>query len=398
MNSSTRTTPEALRSQLADKLSSEGTVRTARIDQAFRVVPRHVFLPGHSVEDAYADHVVIIKRNEHGNALVSASQPTIIAMMLEQLRPSPGDRVLEIGAGTGYHAALLRELVSPDGQVTTIDIDPEAADQARAHLTAAGYRDVHVLTGDGAYGETARAPYDRIIVTAGAWDLPPAWWQQLTDHGRIVVPLRWRGLTRTTALEPHGGALTSLSMTMCGFIPMQGGDGEHALALHEDVTIYYDEDQPIDDRLRGVLDQPRHESWSGVTVGGNEPFDGVWLRLSTAEPGTCRIVMQPTAIASGRATPAIPKLNPALAERHSLAYFTFRRLPDTNGMSELGAIGHGPDGQLLSDRITKHIHTWNRQRTATPTLTAFPAGTLDHQLPAGAPVINKRHIRLAFIW
>ena len=394
MSHRTHAAPEVLRTQLADKLSNEGTTQTAGIDQAFRAVPRHIFLPDHSIEDAYTDNVVITKRDEHGAALVSASQPTVIAIMLEQLRPNPGDRVLEIGAGTGYHAALLRELVGPGGQVTTIDIDA----QARTRLAAAGYPDVHVLAGDGALGVASRTPYDRIIVTAGAWDLPPAWWQQLADPGRIVVPLRWRGLTRTTAFEPRDGTLTSLSMTMCGFIPMQGGDGEHRLDLHEDVTIYYDEDQPIDDRLRGVLDRPRHESWSGVTVGGNEPFDGVWLRLSTTEPGTCRIVMQPTAINSGRATPAIPKLNPALAERDSLAYFTFRRIPDTNGLSELGAIGHGPDGQLLSDRITKHIHAWNQHRSATPTLVAFPAGTPDRQLPAAASVINKRHTRLTFIW
>jgi protein-L-isoaspartate(D-aspartate) O-methyltransferase len=187
-------------------------------------------------------------------------------------------------------------------------------------------------------------------------------------------------------------------MSMCGFIPMQGSDGERSLDLHEDVTIYHDEDQPIDGRLCGILDQSRYESWSGVTVGGNEPFDGVWLRLSTAESGTCRMVAQPTAVTSGRATPAIPKLNPALAECGSLAYFTFRRLPDTDGLSELGAIGHGPDGQLLSDRITKHIHSWNQHRTATPTLIAYPAGTPDHELPTGASVIDKRHTRLTFAW
>jgi hypothetical protein len=106
--------------------------------------------------------------------------------------------------------------------------------------------------------------------------------------------------------------------------------------------------------------------------------------LQATRPDQTAVLVSP-AVTSGRATPAIPKLNPALAECGSLAYFTFRRLPDTDGLSELGAIGHGPDGQLLSDRITKHIHTWNQHRTATPTLIAYSAGTPDHELPPAHP-------------
>jgi protein-L-isoaspartate(D-aspartate) O-methyltransferase len=389
--------PEALRAQLADKLSREGTTRTARIEHAFRTVPRHMFLPGIPVQDAYTDQIVITKRDNLGTPLVSASQPTVIAIMLEQLEAEPGHRVLEVGTGTGYHAALLRELVGAHGEVTTIDIDPDAAEQARTRLAAAGYHDVHVVAGDGALGDKTRAPFDRIIVTAGAWDLTPAWWEQLADDGRIVVPLRWRGLTRTTALDYRGDHLVSRSMTMCGFIPMQGGDGERTLDLHDDVTIFYDEDQPIDaNALRGVLDRPRHDSWSGVTVGGNDPFDGVWLRLSIAEPGTCRIVAQPSAVDSGRATPAIPKLNPAVAERGSLAYFTYRRLAGGEDRSELGAIGHGPDGAQLADRIAEHIRTWDHDRDAVPRLAVFPAGTPDRFTTR--TVIDKRHTRLTFSW
>jgi len=284
--------PEALRAQLADKLSREGTTRTARIEHAFRTVPRHTFLPAIPVQDAYTDHIVITKRDDRGTPLVSASQPTVIAIMLEQLAAEPGHRVLEVGTGTGYHAALLRELVGANGEVTTIDIDPDAAERARTRLAAAGYHDVHVIAGDGALGDQTRAPFDRIIVTAGTWDLTPAWWEQLADDGRILVPLRWRGLTRTTALNHRGDHLLSRSMTMCGFIPMQGGDGERTLDLHDDVAIFYDEDQPIDaNALRGVLDRPRHDSWSGVTVGGNDPFDGVWLACpspSRAPAGSSR--------------------------------------------------------------------------------------------------------------
>jgi len=397
MNHTSHAQPEALRTQLADKLRDDGTIRTARIEQAFRTVPRHLFLPDIPIADAYADQVVVTKRDDHGAALVSASQPTVIAIMLEQLDARPSHRVLEIGAGTGYNAALLYELVGPHGQVTTIDIDPEAAQQARTRLEAAGYPDVHVRTGDGALGDATRAPYDRIIVTAGAWDLPPAWWNQLADDGRLVVPLRWRGLTRTIALDHTGDRLVSRSMTMCGFIPMRTGDGECTLHLHDDVTIHYDEDQPIDpEPLRGVLDQSRSETWSGITVGGNEPFDGVWLRLSTTEPGTCRFAAQRSAVDSGLATPAIPGLNPAVVEKYSLAYFAYRRLTSNGDRYALGAIAHGPEADKLADRIAEHIYEWDQNRAATARLDVYPAGTPDDQLPPGY-TIDKRHTRLTLV-
>ncbi|MGH3885395.1 MAG: methyltransferase domain-containing protein [Pseudonocardiaceae bacterium] len=103
----------------------------------------------------------------------------------------PGHRVLEIGAGTGYNAALLAHLVGPAGKVTTVDIDSKVVRGARECLAAAGYRGVSVVCGDGEFGYSDHAPYDRIVVTAGAWDLPPAWVDQLAAGGRLVVPLRF---------------------------------------------------------------------------------------------------------------------------------------------------------------------------------------------------------------
>ncbi|MQA87715.1 MAG: methyltransferase domain-containing protein [Streptosporangiales bacterium] len=123
----------------------------------------------------------------------AASQPTIVATMLEQLQAEPGHHVLELGAGTGYNATLLAHLVGNDGQVTTTDVDDDIVDGARAGLAAAGVDNVRVILGDAALGYPGGAPYDRIIATVGAYGLPPAWLEQLAPHGRLVVPLRLRG-------------------------------------------------------------------------------------------------------------------------------------------------------------------------------------------------------------
>jgi protein-L-isoaspartate(D-aspartate) O-methyltransferase len=156
-----------------------------------------VFLPGIPVEEAYSHGNVVTHRDAGGVAVSSASSAGTVAGMLQQLEVRPGHRVLEIGAGNGYNAVLLARLAGPQGQVTTVEIDAEVAAGARRNLTAAGYPGVRVICGDGADGYPAAAPLDRIIVTAGAWDIPPAWLEQLAPAGRIVVPLRIRGLSRS---------------------------------------------------------------------------------------------------------------------------------------------------------------------------------------------------------
>ena len=226
---------DALREELVDKLVAQlvaqDAVRSSAVEAAFRAVPRHLFLPGMPLEAAYANDSMVTRRDEHGVSISSVSAPRIIAMMLEQLQAAPGHRVLEIGSG-GYNAALLAELVGEDGEVTTIDIDQEVIDRARQGLTAAGYESVNVLCADGEFGAKEHAPFDRVIVTVGAWDIAPAWVDQLADGGRIVVPLRMRGLTRSVAFERKGGHLASRAYELCGFVPMQGaGECRERLVL-----------------------------------------------------------------------------------------------------------------------------------------------------------------------
>ena len=324
-------------------------------------------------------------------------------MMLDQLDVHPGQRILEIGAGTGYNAALLADLTGPGGQVTSVDIDPEVTARARRALDATGYQHVHVATRDGALGDPEYAPYDRIILTVGAWDLPPAWWAQLAPGGRLVVPLRWRGQTRSIAFAHIGSGtrnvLRSDSVELCGFVPMVGQEGERGGHIDPDgqVTLHWDEGQPIDPAaLHGTLDQPKTAAWSSVSVGGEDPFDGIWLRLTSTEPGTCRIAATPAAIAAGLCTPAIPVRSPALVEDSSLAYLTLRRLePESTPASrwELGATGHGPTGWQLAKRLRDQIRAWDEARTVQPAITAYLAGTANDDLLSQS-AIRKRNTYL----
>src|SRR5262249_18254734 len=154
-----------------------------RVEAAFRAVPRHHFLPDVPLDQAYRDQVVVTKVDD-GLPLSASSQPSFMAVMLEQLELEPGHRVLEIGAGTGYHAALLDRVVGEEGRVVRIDTDRDVAERARASLGRAGYSGVDVVCGDGGLGHAPGAPYDRMIVTVGAGDIPPALREQLGPDGR----------------------------------------------------------------------------------------------------------------------------------------------------------------------------------------------------------------------
>lgn len=398
MNTTTETSRGDLRARMVDKIAAAGYLRSGPVENAMRTVPRHLFLPTMTPEQAYTDDSVTTKPGVAGGRPLScASKPTIVALRLEQLKVCPGAHILEIGAGTGYNAALLTELAGPNGEVTTIDIYPDVTAQARRALQATGYDRVQVITGDGALGMAENAPYNQIIVTVGPSDLPPAWQQQLAPGGRLVVPLHWRGQARSVAFTHQDGHLQAEESQLCGFIPMVGQDEEHTGHIDPDghVTLSWDSDQAIDlTTLQGVLTQSQTATWSGVRIGAHQPFDGAWLRLTGTEPGTCRIAAAAPAVKAGLCTPAIPIRSPALVEEASLAYFTLHRLEDpAQHLWELGAIGHGPVGPQLAERLCEQIRAWDADRSAQPVITAYPAGTPEEKLPSGR-VINKRHIRL----
>lgn len=214
--------PGALRQALVDRLKQAGHLRSASIEGAFRAVPRHVFLPSLTPQQAYRDEAIPIKSLD-GRLVSSASQPAIMAIMLEQLEPAPGQRILEIGAGSGYNAALLAFCAGERGRVVTLELEDDLADAARLHLRAAGCGAVQVVAGDGTAGYAPGAPYDRIMLTAGAGDIAQAWWEQLKPDGRLVLPLRvFDELQLCTVFVRDGDSMVSVAIDSCGFVPLRG--------------------------------------------------------------------------------------------------------------------------------------------------------------------------------
>jgi protein-L-isoaspartate(D-aspartate) O-methyltransferase len=210
---------------LVETLRRDGHLHSARVAAALLAVPRETFVPNVSLEEVYRPSDAIVIKRLDGMSVSSASAPEVVALMLEQLDPQPGNRVLEVGAGTGYNAALLAHMVGESGRVVTLDIDLDLVLGARAHLQAAGYPRVEVVQTDGALGYPDAAPYDRIILTVASSDVAPAWRDQLApEGGRIVMPLAIRGLQRCLGFVPDPGpeCLRGEALRTCGFVAVRG--------------------------------------------------------------------------------------------------------------------------------------------------------------------------------
>ena len=214
-----------LRETLLSTLRRSGALRSGRVAAAMRNVPRHRFMPGMPLREAYADRAVAIKM--HDDEIVSSiSQPGMIAQMLELLDPLPGNDVLEVGTGSGYNAALLAELVGPEGRVTTIELDADLAARARETLTELGYANVSVVAADGSSYSLEGARFDRLAVTARTEDIANAWWDALSDGGRMVVPLRLPSAGEyAVGFERRGRRLCSVGAHTCAFIAIRGEAG-----------------------------------------------------------------------------------------------------------------------------------------------------------------------------
>jgi protein-L-isoaspartate(D-aspartate) O-methyltransferase len=210
------------RAALVERLRRNGAVTSPDVERAFARVPRHSFLPTTRGDIAYEDRAVLVKHDADGRPISSASQPSMMAQMLEQLRAELGGHILEVGTGTGYNAALLAEIVGPSGSVVSVEIESDLAERAGQILAGVGYANVDVVVGDGSLGYPSRGPFDRIIVTAGAPTVADAWRTQLADGGRLVVPIvNAAGIGRSVLFEKIDGTMRRGDERPCGFLALR---------------------------------------------------------------------------------------------------------------------------------------------------------------------------------
>jgi protein-L-isoaspartate(D-aspartate) O-methyltransferase len=357
----------ALREQLLDTLLTAGHLHSERVTAASRAVPRHVFLPEIDPRRAYRDEALPTKWDASGQPISSSSQPAIMAAMLEQLGVEPGQRVLEIGAGTGYNAALLAHLVGETGCVVTVDIDEDLVAGVQKHLAACGLSRVTAVGADGGFGWPARAPYDRIMLTVGAWDIAPAWIEQLAVGGRLVLPLSLRGVQRSVAFQRVDGHLESLSIRDCGFMPLQGafaGPQEiRALGGDPGLTVQLGEERSIGtDALYAALTQAGDDVRSDVRVTAQDVWGGLGLWLALHEPHIAQLSATGPALERELVPPLIAfpghAVTSALIAGRALAALV-RLDGGEAGSFELGARPFGPAGQPLAHRLVERVRAWD---------------------------------------
>ena len=442
--------PDADRTRLVDELRDRGRLTSPAVEAAFRAVPRHVFLPEMAASQAYQDEAFVIKTDEDGLPVSSSSQPAIMAIMLEQLGVARGQRVLEVGTGTGYNAALLAHLVGPEGSVVTVDIDQDLVTRARANLATAGYPGVTVICGDGGFGAPGHAPYDRIIVTAGASDLAPPWLAQLGPGGRIALPLSLRGIQLCIALERSAGHWASRSACRCGFIRMVGSlaSSESYVPVGPQPGLHVQTEEgrpPAADALYAALTGSYVDVLPGVRVAGLAELGEADLWVTVMEPGLARLTITGVGALRGEALPLLPFGMLATADSGTVGGSAvaggFGVAGDSgvaggfgvagdSGVAggfgvagllparppspvrhhyreyEVAVRGFGPGGAALAERLAVRAAAWRasgRPTVSTLTVSAYPREGPGQGGPArsarpGQVILDRPHTRLVLAW
>lgn len=202
---------------LIETLREDRHIYSTRVERAFRAVPREVFVPEETRDRAYEDSPLDIGDGQ------TTSAPHVVADITEMLDLEAGQKVLEVGTGSGYHAAITAEIVGASN-VFTIERLPSLARTARENLDRAGYCDVSVVVGDGARGLPGICPFDRIYITCAVPDVPEPLLESLADGGRMVVPVG-RGVQRLVAVERRGDRLERIPFGTVQFVPLVGEYG-----------------------------------------------------------------------------------------------------------------------------------------------------------------------------
>ncbi len=207
---------ETERERMVDLQLKARGLADRRLLAAFRKVPRHAFLPPELQRDAYADHPLPIGSGQ------TISQPYMIALMISRLKLQGHERVLEIGSGSGYQTAILAELAL---EVYSVERLPELLSGVKARLDALGCLNTHLAIADGSMGWPEHAPYDAILVSAAAPEIPRPLLEQLQDPGRMVVPVGPADGQMLTEVEKRQGSVRQTGIAGCVFVPLLGHDG-----------------------------------------------------------------------------------------------------------------------------------------------------------------------------
>ena len=209
---------EAKRKELVEKLKREGRIKTDEVKKAFLEVPREEFVP-----EAMRDYAYVDTPLEIGNGQ-TISAPHMVAIMCEALDIKKGQKILEIGAGSGYHAAIVSRLVGEEGYVYTVERFSSLAEKAQENLDSVGVKNVTVEVGDGSEGFSEHAPYERIYVACAAPKTPRPLVDQLNDPGKLMVPVG-RLMCKLILIEKKEGRLIKKDLGGCAFVPLVGKHG-----------------------------------------------------------------------------------------------------------------------------------------------------------------------------
>jgi len=391
------------RRELVDTLRRDGHLSSAGVAQAIAAVPRELFVPGVPLDEVYRPRDAIVTKRIEGVSVSSASSPEVVALMLEQLDPQPGDRVLEIGAGTGYNAALLAHLVGDSGRVVTLDIDEDLVQGAREHLRSAGYSQVKVVQADGALGWADEHAFDRIMLTVASRDIAPAWHEQLArPHGRLVMPLALRGLQRCVVFIPSDDHLACRSLRGCSFIGLRGllASAGPRVPLDAAATLVGGTDEPLPlaaEAITTLLEAPVQALPTGLLTTFAEVREGLHLWLAVHQPGVY-------ALWGGPHVPDLFGLQDSL--RGTLCWMDSTSLVLLAWADEARRAGElvllAPrQGEALAELVLAILSEWaarGRPMDANAEIRAYPRAKAPDAFDAGEVVLDQRWTRFVLTW